>query len=205
MKKGALSISTLQWLVIRIPLLIAAFIFLFSIISAYTVSKIDTTALEMEIINARLLSYLYYQDEDTGRNDIGVIDPLKLTRAYQEELLKLIKYKDDKHIAAKIELTSSAGKITSYYSKHWYDRWKPIAEAKLKGEKVGSRNFSIPVVIHDSNAFQIVLKKQFLETIKEQTTPDVIAAVEKEIADLEKKGFGGAANGMITIDIVKPT
>ena len=181
-KTGALSLSTLQWLVIRIPLLIASFIFLFAIISAYTSSQINTTALEIEIFKQRLLTNLYYTDEVSTH--IGVIDPLTLSVAYEEQLLDLITGKDDKYIAARIDLYLGNDILTGYYSKHWYDRWKPIAEAGKGGEKVLAHEFTMPVAISDGNVFAVMLKKQFLEQIRDQTDKDVITAVEKEIKAL---------------------
>jgi len=204
MKKGVIGLSVLQWLTLRLPELIVSFIALFTIISAFTIADVDITDGEAEILSKRLLYNLYERDKFTGDAVVGVVDPLKLIAEYEPILLNSIKYPKDKFIAVKITLDFVGDEVIGYYSKHWYDRWKPIAEAKVKGEAAVAKSFTIPVTLSDRNAFEIAQKKNFLAQLPNDVDPEVITNTEKEIQDLKDQGHGGRAMALITFDVVKP-
>ena len=202
MKKGVIGLSTLQWLFVRIPELVVSFIALYLIISAFTIADVDITGGEMEVLSKRLLYNIYEKDRYTGDVVVGVVDPMSMMD--EGKLLKTIFYPENKFMAAKMTLRMGKEPLTGYYSKHWYERWKPVAEAKKRGEVVVSGSFSIPVTISDTNKFAIAQKMEFLQSLGEAPNPAVVESTQKEIQEIMQQGPGNSANGLLTFEILKP-
>ena len=195
-KKGAIVPSAFQWF-LRFVEVAFVFAILYFFIASFVISDVDIIEPEMEIFSERLLKQIYYKDEDTGRIALGVVDPLKLTVDYEQRLLQTIQYPKNKFIASKISLKVVDDELVGYYSKHWYERWKPLAGKELKGAVVGSKTFTIPVTVSDYNTFKIALKRQ-------EMTAGNREQIESEIFALTQKGEGLNRFGILTIEVLKP-
>jgi len=203
MKKGFISTSTFVWLLGRFPLLIASFIATYVIIDAYTMVNIDIADAEIEIFSKGLLNNLYHKDELTGRVVIGLIDPYKLFPEYEENLQEQIKYPENKFIAAKLTFKTKE-ELIFYFSKNWYENWKPIAEAKKKGEKVKSKTFILPVLISDKNEFEIARLQHIIRSLGSDPNPDTLKQLNAQIEAVKKNGKGESFKTLLILDVVRP-
>lgn len=163
-KKGAVAEDVLQYIPRILFLAIAIFSIVF-LVRSYIVNSLDVKDVQAEVFMNRILyspDGISYFDSDLQRIIPGTIDVTKFT---DDTLNKLMDYKDDSFIAAKLELSDAANKkiaMASYNGKT-FERWLPLrGETGPGGVKSTIRTYYVNYV-QNKMTNQGILKIEMLQ------------------------------------------
>ncbi|MAE42771.1 hypothetical protein CMO93_03295 [Candidatus Woesearchaeota archaeon] len=139
-KKGDQTFNTLTFMFFKVGFLIIVLFFLVYLYKSYVVTKIDVTDLEAQIFTHSILNNkdgIIYYDEEIDRSYPEIIDLSKFNDKTMEQIESnsIFYGKDNRHLAAKLELIDESGQIINkiVYNNKWYERWHTLAKTKVKG------------------------------------------------------------------------